>query len=368
MTHSSSEAKRQAFAGKMTRILNHGALNLALGLGYRTGLLDVLDGLSEPQTSAFIARQSGLSERYIREWLGIMVCGDIIELSQSDDGQEVFFLPPEHGELITTRAGQANMGVYTQEIPLLAQSAYDHVARGFVTGQGVSYENYPDFQGFMSQLADAKHRQTLIDSFIPTVDEGNITMRLQKGITVCDVGCGRGTALLLMAQAFPNSRFLGMDIDTEVLGAAQKEAEDLHLDNVRFMHQDVADVQEKTDWQDVFDYITAFDAVHDQSHPLLALRGMRAMLKPDGLLSMVDIAASSNMADNADHPMGPFLYTVSLMHCMPVGLVNNGAGLGMMWGRQKAVALLKDAGFTDISVREIPDDPFNLHFEAWKRE
>lgn len=80
------------------------------------------------------------------------------------------------------------------------------------------------------------------------------------------------------------------------------------------------------------------------------------------LFSVVDIAASSRLIENKDHPMGPFLYTVSLMHCMPVGLVNGGAGLGMMWGREKAVEMLKQAGFQDVQVLEIPDDPFNLHF------
>ena len=77
---------------------------------------------------------------------------------------------------------------------------------------------------------------------------------------------------------------------------------------------------------------------------------------------MVDIAASSRLIENKDYPMGPFLYTISLMHCMPVGLVKGGAGLGMMWGREKAVKMLKQAGFQDVQVLEIPDDPFNLHF------
>ena len=77
---------------------------------------------------------------------------------------------------------------------------------------------------------------------------------------------------------------------------------------------------------------------------------------------MIDIKAGSNHADNIDHPMGPFLYTVSLMHCMPVGLNDNGTGLGMMWGKEKAEALLKEAGFEHIELTEMEHDPFNLHF------
>jgi 2-polyprenyl-3-methyl-5-hydroxy-6-metoxy-1,4-benzoquinol methylase len=337
-----------------------------MGLGYRTGLFDVLDRIAQPTTAEHIAEEAGLSKRYIQEWLGVMVCGGIVELSRDRDGRDLFFLPPEHAGLITRRAGQANMGVYTQETPLLAQAAYDRVAQGFATGQGVDYENYADFQAFMAQLADAKHRQTLVESFLPSVAEGRIQAALQNGIQVCDVGCGRGTAALLMAQAFPASRILALDIDPQALAMGQNEAARLGLSNIRFIHQDAADIAGDQEWMDCFDYVTAFDAIHDQPHPEKTLQGILGMLKPGGLLSMVDIAASSRLADNADHPLGPFLYTVSLMHCMPVGLTDNGAGLGMMWGRQKAVAMLEQAGFTDISVREIPGDPFNLHFQAAK--
>jgi hypothetical protein len=84
------------------------------------------------------------------------------------------------------------------------------------------------------------------------------------------------------------------------------------------------------------------------------------------MFSMVDIAARSNLADNLDHPMGPFLYTVSLMHCLPVGLVDGGSGLGMMWGREKAVEMLKEAGFENVQVHQIPEDLFNLHYFSFK--
>jgi hypothetical protein len=116
----------------------------------------------------------------------------------------------------------------------------------------------------------------------------------------------------------------------------------------------------------LFDYVTAFDAIHDQTRPLDVLQGVHHILTPDGRFSMVDIAANSNLADNLAHPMGPFLYTVSLMHCLPVGLVGGGTGLGMMWGREKAVEMLKDARFQRVQVLEMPEDPFNLHFFCCK--
>jgi hypothetical protein len=111
-----------------------------------------------------------------------------------------------------------------------------------------------------------------------------------------------------------------------------------------------------------FDYVCAFDAIHDQSHPLEVLKGIRYMLASGGLFSMIDIKAFSNHGDNLDHPMGAFLYTVSLMHCMPMGLNDNGTGLGMMWGREKALSLLAEAGFEQIDVLEMEHDGFNLHY------
>jgi 2-polyprenyl-3-methyl-5-hydroxy-6-metoxy-1,4-benzoquinol methylase len=218
----------------------------------------------------------------------------------------------------------------------------------------------------MSQLADAKHRQVLVDKFLPAVDDGRLIGRLQSGIRVCDLGCAEGVALMLMAKAFPNSKFVGIDISREVIETAQSKASRQQLANLEFVTLDAATLKDNREFKDAFDYVTAFDAVHDQTRPLDVLLGIRHILAPGGMFSMVDIAARSDLADNLEHPMGPFLYTVSLMHCMPVGLVDGGTGLGMMWGREKAVEMLKKAGFQQIQVLEMPEDPFNLHYFSFK--
>jgi SAM-dependent methyltransferase len=167
---------------------------------------------------------------------------------------------------------------------------------------------------------------------------------------------------MLMAEAFPQSRFTGIDVSREAIDAGRSQAARQRLANLDFVTMDAALLKDNADLKDSFDYVTAFDAVHDQTRPLEVLEGVHYSLAPGGVFSMVDIAARSNLADNLDHPMGPFLYTVSLMHCMPVGLVDGGSGLGMMWGREKAVEMLKTAGFKNVQVHEIPEDPFNLHF------
>jgi ubiquinone/menaquinone biosynthesis C-methylase UbiE len=357
---------KQSFAEKMTMVLNHGALNLALGMGYELGLLDALDTFSDPCTIDALAEKTSLNARYIKEWLGVMVAGGVVTLCEDDGNEARFSLPEAHGALLTRRAGNANLGVYMQEIPLLTRCAWDAVSRGFRTGKGVGYEHYPDFQQFMGELANAKHRQVLVDRFLPSVDNGRIVQALHSGITACDLGCAEGVAVLLMAKAFPRSRFVGIDISAEAIAAAKARCRDKGLDNATFRVKDAAVLEGETDLKDRFDYVTAFDAIHDQTCPEKALRGVWSILKEGGDFSMVDIAADSRLMVNRDHPMGPFLYTVSLMHCMPVGLVNGGAGLGMMWGKQTAVAMIKEAGFSDVTVTEIPGDPFNLHFWACK--
>ncbi len=354
------EAK--TFQDKMVDILNYGSLNLAMGLGYRAGLFDVMDTRNRPCTVDEICEDAILNRRYVQEWLGVMVCGGIVELVRGDDGHPRFLLPKAHGDVLARRAGSGNLGVYTQEIPLLTACAMEPVYQGFLTGDGIPYEQYPDFHAFMAQLGDAKHRQVLVDTFLPSVDDGRVVQSLHRGIHVCDLGCAQGIATLLMARAFPASRFTGIDISAEALENARAEAREKGLTNVCFEQRDAAGLCHSNDLSGRFDYITAFDAIHDQTRPLEALRGIKEILKDNGAFSMIDIAAESDIDGNRDHPMGAFLYTVSLMHCMPVGLVDGGAGLGMMWGRQLAERMLEQAGFGQVSVMKIPEDPFNLHF------
>jgi 2-polyprenyl-3-methyl-5-hydroxy-6-metoxy-1,4-benzoquinol methylase len=361
MTKNSADTQKP-FTEKLTEILNYSALNLAMAVGYQTGLFDVMDTFDTPRTLEAIADKADLNPRYVKEWLGVMVTGQIVELSMGADEKNRYYLPKQWGDLLARRAGNSNLGVYTQEIPLLTSCAMEAVVEGFSSGDGVTYDHYPKFQSFMSQLADAKHRQVLVDKFLPSVDSGRIIEGLTSGIRVCDLGCAQGVALMLMAEAFPQSRFTGIDISREAIEAGRSQAAKQQLANLDFVTMDAAILKDNPDLKDSFDYVTAFDAVHDQTRPLEVLQGIHHSLAPGGVFSMVDITAQSNLADNLDHPMGPFLYTVSLMHCMPVGLVDGGHGLGMMWGREKAVELLKAAGFKTVQAQEIPEDPFNLHY------
>jgi 2-polyprenyl-3-methyl-5-hydroxy-6-metoxy-1,4-benzoquinol methylase len=200
----------------------------------------------------------------------------------------------------------------------------------------------------------------LVDVILPLVD--GLPDRLRAGADVADIGCGSGHAINVMAQAFPASRFTGIDFSDEGLAAGAAEARSLGLDNTTFVKADVAEL----DASESYDVVTVFDAIHDQAQPARVLHNIYGALRPGGVLLMVDVKASSRLEDNIGVPLAAYLYTVSTMHCMSVSLGLDGAGLGTCWGRQRATSMLADAGFGDVTVREIESDPINFYYVARK--
>ena len=144
------------------------------------------------------------------------------------------------------------------------------------------------------------------------------------------------------------------------LQAARTEASELGLANTTFVERDAAELGEVT----AFDFVTTFDAVHDQARPDLVLEGIARALRPGGTFLCVDIAASSVLAENYGHPLAPFLYTVSCMHCMAVSLADDGMGLGTMWGEQLARGMLADAGFGSVEAKRADGDLVHTYFVA----
>ncbi len=346
----------EAFAERMVDVLNEGALALMTSIGHRTELFDTMAVLP-PATSEQIAEAAGLNERYVREWLGAMVTGRIVDY---DPGEGTYHLPPEHAASLTRAATPDNMAMFMQYIPLLG-SVEDGIVASFRNGGGVPYSAFPRFQQVMAEDSGQTVAAALVDTILPLVPD--LVESLHNGIDVLDVGCGRGRALNLMAQAFPNSRFSGYDLSEEGIDAARAEAEEMGLSNVRFEVKDVAAL----DTVGQFDLITAFDAIHDQAQPAVVLKGIINALRPDGAFLMQDIAGSSHVHNNLDHPIAPFLYTISCMHCMTVSLAQDGEGLGTMWGEEKALEMLAEAGFTSVEVKQLPHDFQNNYYICTKR-
>jgi SAM-dependent methyltransferase len=341
------------FAERMTHMLNEAALALMVSVGHRTGLFDVMAAMPAT-TSAEIAAGAALDERYVREWLAAMTTGRIVD---HDGAAGSFSLPADHAAWLTRAAGAGNIAVQAQYVGLLAL-VEDQIVDCFRDGGGVPYSAFPRFQALMAEDSGAVHDATLIDVTLPLVS--GLVDRLGQGIDVADVGCGSGHAINLMAEAFPRSRFTGFDFSDTGLAAARAEASRKALTNARFEQRDAARLGETAQ----FDLITTFDAVHDQARPDLMLAGIADALRPGGVYLCADVAASSTLSENVDHPLGPFLYTVSCMHCMTVSLADGGMGLGTMWGEQKAREMLSDAGFTSIETAHVEGDVANTYFIA----
>ncbi len=350
-TQTIDQAKAETFAGQMVGILNGSVLALMTSIGHRTGLFDKMAELP-PSTSQQIGDAAGLNERYVREWLGAMVTGRIVEY---DPSNKTYRLPPEHAASLTRAAGPNNLANFMQFGAPMG-IVEDQIVECFRKGGGVPYSAFPKFQELMREESAQVMDVTLIDVTLPLVP--GLVERLKAGIDVADVGCGSGHSINLMAKAFPNSRFTGYDFSEEGIAAGRREAADLGLTNAIFEVQDVAELNQVA----AFDLITVFDAIHDQAQPRKVLANISRALKPDGTFLCVDIQASSNLEENMEHPLGPMLYGISTMHCMTVSLALNGEGLGTVWGEQKARELLTEAGFNQIDVEHVEGDIFNSYY------
>jgi 2-polyprenyl-3-methyl-5-hydroxy-6-metoxy-1,4-benzoquinol methylase len=341
-------AKAEAFASQVLTTLNDGALCLMVSIGHRTGLFDVLSTLP-PATSEEIAIHAGLHERYVREWLGAMVTAGVVEV---DAATTRFVLPAEHAASLTRAAAADNLAVFAQYIALLG-GVEDDVVECFKQGGGVPYERYPRFHAVMAEDSGQSVLSSLESHILPLVP--GLTDRLTGGIRVLDVGCGRGRILHRLAELYPHSRFMGLDLSEEAIAYAREEASRRDLQNIEFVAVDASDF-DATAGREGFDVITTFDAVHDQAQPLRVLRGIHRALKSEGVYLMQEIKASSHVHHNIAHPIGTFLYTISCMHCMTVSLAQGGEGLGAMWGEEKTLEYLRKAGFRTIETSQLTKD------------
>ena len=342
------DASRAAdFENRFVQALNAGAMLQLISLAHRSGLLGHLaDG--EPVTSSELAAKAKLDERYVREWLGGATVAALVEHNPQ---AMTYRLPPEHATLLTD-GGEANLAVFSQYLPLMGQ-VEDDVVECFRHGGGVPYSRYARFHEVMAQDSGQTVLPVLLDAILPLAPE--LADRLAQGIDVLDLGCGRGLALMKLAERFPNSRFIGYDLSAEAIGWATERAARLGLANLRFEQRDLSDF-DRTAPAQRYDLVTTFDAIHDQAHPLNLLKGIRRTLREDGVYLAQDIHSSSHHHGDRDHPMGTLLYTLSIMHCMSVSLAQGGEGLGTMWGREKAREYFGKAGFGYIEVHQLPHD------------
>ena len=350
-----ASSPEEVFFDHIAEVVDHGAIAVMLSIGHRSGLFDSLAG-QPPATSLDVAARAGLVERYVREWLAVMVTARIIDF---DPDHRTYQLPEAHAACLTKDAPLGNLAIYSQMVALTG-SMQERALTAFKTGDGIEYEEFPCFHEIMAEDSEQSvvaAIDDILNSLIP-----DIVTRLEQGIDVLDAGCGAGKAIVRLAQLFPNSRFSGFDLCTDAIELATNHAINTGVSNVEFKVRDLSNMGQES----AFDLVMSFDAVHDTKDPAQLIQSLALALRPGGAYLMQDIGGSVNLENNLDFPFAPFLYTISCIHCMPVSLAQGGAGLGAMWGWETALEMLRSANFQDVSNHVLPHDPMNVWFVSRK--
>ena len=340
------------FAKHVFGALSGAMTSAMICLGDRLGLYRSLanDG---PADSSELARRTGLSERWVREWLHQQGAARVLEYR----GDGCFALTPEGRAVLADEHHPAfGCGMFASLPDTIA--VVERMPEAFASGVGLDYDalGVGGASGVERGFAPW-YRALLVPMALPRIE--GVVPALERGARVADVGCGAGVALLEMAQAFPNSRYVGYDVFEPSVDRATTNANAAGVaDRVSFHQLDAS-----TGLLEPHDVITTFDVIHDAVDPRAMLRSIRKALRPDGVYVCLDINCSDRLEENAG-PLGAMFHGFSVFYCMTTSLANGGVGLGTVGLHEPKVReLCAEAGFS--SVRRVPlQNPFNNLYEV----
>ena len=351
-TRALDPAKLDVFMGKMVGDMSTAMSGALVITGARLGLYKALND-GGAATSTEFAGRTGLNERYLREWLAAQAAAGFIDY---DAETQRFEISPE-----------AAMALADDESPAYVASAFELIAAAYIdepriseafkTGAGVGWhEHHPCLSHGTERFFRPGYRANLCASWLPALD--GVIAKLEAGASVADIGCGAGASTIIMAAAFPNSRFTGFDYHAPSVARAHDAAAEAGVGgNVGF---EVAMAKELP--LAGYDLVAAFDCLHDMGDPVGAAKRVHDALAPDGTFLLVEPFANDTLADNLN-PVGRMFYAASTMFCTPASLSQEvGAALGAQAGEAKLTEVLREAGFT--RVRRAAETPFNLVIEA----
>ena len=344
--------KLHAFVGKMLGDLG-GAFSVpTVRIGFRLGLFDALHS-GGAATAAELASRTNLAERYVREWAMAQAASGFVDY---DPATATFSLSPEQAMVFGIKDSPVYLaGAFDLAAAMIEGEA--KVEAAFRDGSGVAWG---DSAGCLFCSVGAFFRPTYVNSivqeWIPSLN--GVEAKLNAGAKVADIGCGVGFSTLLMAKAYPNSRFVGYDFHEESVIDARRHAKEHGLsDSVRFEIAAAKDIDERD-----FDLITVFDCLHDMGDPRGCASHMRKILKDDGTWMIVEPMAGDHPEDNMN-PVSRLYYNASTMICVPTSLAQEvGEGLGAQAGEQQVANVVKSGGFS--KVRRAAEGPFNMILEA----
>jgi len=324
-------------------------------LGDRLGLYSALAASGRPITTAELAEQTGLHERWVREWAYNQGAAHVIEV---DDDERLSLTPVAAAVLANPEHPAYAMGPFSHlpgDMGML-----ERLPQAFRTGLGLDYDAHgPECAAGIARGFEPWMRTYLLPEVLPKLD--GVVERLDDGVTIADVGCGAGGMALLLAHAFPASQILGYDISQHALALARQRQAAAGATNVEF--HDPRETPLPDDGSVAF--VTTFDCIHDMTQPAEVIQAIRAAVSDDGTWLLVDIKAHDTFAENAErNPMASMMYGISVLSCMSSALSEpGGAGLGTLGlSAEKAEAMARDAGFTRFRKLDV-DHPINAFYE-----
>jgi SAM-dependent methyltransferase len=328
-------------------------------LGDKLGLFEALGASDAPVTTLELAEMAGLDERWVREWAYNQAAAKLITVDTEGSGSERFWLTPEAVAVLASPDHPAyGMGMF-HRFPQ-TMGALEEMPESFRTGMGHDYDSHgPEGAVGIERSFEPWNRHHLIPTVLPVLD--GVVERMESGISVADIGCGAGGAVMLMAAAFPASDFIGYDISSFALERAVSRLADEDCANVQFVDLRVDPLPSDHS----VDLITTFDCIHDMTDPQGMINAIREGISPDGTWLLVDIKGRETFAENVEqNPMAALMYGISVLSCMSSALSEpGGAGLGTLGlPESRAKEMAEKAGFTRFRRLDI-DNAVNSFYE-----
>ncbi len=350
-TQAIDQARLDEFMGRFVGDMGAAISAALVVIGDRLGLYRAMaDG--EPLTPEQLAHRTKTDARYVREWLCNQAAGGYVGY---DAAEEAFHLSPEQSFALAQEGSPAFVPGAFQVATALIKGE-ERVSQAFANGGGVGWhEHHADLFAGTERFFRPGYAANLIPSWIPALD--GVQAKLQGGATVADVGCGHGASTLLMAHAYPESRFAGFDYHAPSIARARQAAAQAGLDDrVTF---EVASAKE---FHGRYDLVAMFDCLHDMGDPVGAAAHVLASLTADGTWLIVEPYAGDHLEDNLN-PVGRVFYGASTLVCTPASRDQEvGLALGAQAGEARLHDVVTAGGFTRF--RRATETPFNLVLEA----
>lgn len=345
----------RAFALRVWNYKQGEEVSLMIHLGDRLGLYRAMAGAGA-LTPAELAARTGLHERWLLEWLRSQAAAGLLDTPDGD----TFALPAEAVPVLADETTSLWFAAGAFQGGTVHPEVVDALVEAFRSGIGLSYDDLgPSAAHRVERMLGPWSRLALVPAILPALD--GVVERLQAGARVADVGCGAGVAVLVLAEAFPASRFDGYDPSQHAIHRARQSLEHAGHRNVAFHLAEAADLPDRA----TYDLVLTLDCIHDMPRPAEAMAAIRRAIVDDGTWLIKDIRSGSTWQENLRNPLLAMLYATSVSTCMSSALSEpGGAGLGTLgFDRRRAEAMCREAGFTRFVAHDF-DDPANLYYEV----